>query len=366
MKKITNILILLIIFSYVPDLLALYAQGLKSLTVVSYLKYLREIFVLFVAFILVIRNISKSKNIRVSSTPFLVLIVLFLITVLMNLLLGNFKAVFLLKAIASVCILFAVTNQERIEVSYRLIKALFFIHISSQLIEAIFLPNIMSFKLLWFNVRSTGIMPMPSSAAIISILLSEILYQGDNKGKKVIGFLTIFSILLSASGLGLLVFSFLTLKKTKYLRIITLPILSILLLAAPFLLGRADLTKSIEDRFSNWNNTIDKISLINLNSSGFYTNANAAYERANKNNWEQYVTDGDFLSILLNFGTFPFLIYLFAIILQIFKEKPYQKVLWITLILFSLTMNFLEFTLAVVLFAILTSNNRVNIISKSS
>lgn len=364
MKKIISILILLIILSYVPDLLALYTRGIKSLTAVSNLKYFREIFVLFVAFFLVIKNISRSKNIRASSSPFLVLIVLFLITVLMNLVLGNFKAVFLLKTIASVCILFALTNQEPIEVSYRLIKALFFIHISSQLIEAIFLPNVMSFKLLWLNVRSTGIMPMPSSAAIISILLSEILYQKNIRGKKLIGFLTFLSVLLSASGLGLLVFSFLTLNKTKYLRIITLPILTILLLSSPFILGRADLTKSLEDRFSNWNNAKEKISLINLNSSGLYTNANAAYERANKNNWEQYVTDGDFLSIILNFGTFPFLIYLLAIILQVFKEKPHKKVLWITLILFSLTMNFLEFTLAVVLFAILTGNNKVNIISK--
>jgi hypothetical protein len=364
MKKTVNILILVIIFSYVPDLFALYTQGLKSLPAVSYIKYLREILVLIVSFILFIKSISKSKNVRASSVPFLILTVFFIITVLINLLLGNFKAVFLLKTIASVGILFVVTNQERLEVSYRLIKALFFIHISSQLIEAIFLPNIMSFKLLGLNVRSTGIMPMPSSAAIISILLSEILYQKNFRGRKLLGLLTFFSIILSASGLGLLVFSFLTLKKTKYLRILTLPLLTILLLSAPSILGRADLAKSLKDRFSNWTNLQERISLINLDSSGLYTNANAAYERENGNNWEQYVTDGDFLSILLNFGSLPFLIYLIALTLQGIREKTHKKVLWITLVLFSLTLNFLEFTLAVVLLAILVGNRKINVLSK--
>jgi hypothetical protein len=280
---------------------------------------------------------------------------------LINVISFNFKSTFIIKPITSILILFALTNQSKIFASNNLLKALFFTHVGLQIIESIFLPNPMSFNLLGLNVRSTGIMPMPSSAAIVSILLGEILNHINCLNKKIIGLLTFFSIILSASGLGLVVFLYLTIRKTKYIKYLTIPFLVFLLIMAPTILGRADLMKSIEDRFVNWTTNFEKIKIINLNTSGLFTNSNAAYERSIGNNWEVYVTDGDFLSILLNMGIIPFLTYLFALFVQIIHSKSHQKKYWVALILFSLTMNFLEFSIAVLLFAILLNLDKINI-----
>jgi hypothetical protein len=228
--------------------------------------------------------------------------------------------------------------------SYRFFKWLFFLHFLLQIIQLLFLSNYQGLLFGTFNLRNTGIFLMPSTSAIFSILML-LLFDGINSLKPTDWILFGLSVVLSASGLGLILFLVYVTWKLRLdkivLSLILLGILPVFYYTLPIILSRPSLYLSIMDRLENWNDKISHIGLFPSDSSGKYTNAFATLAKINGDlNWKSFIIDGDVMSIFLNLGFILGLVFYWRLMRKAIIGK--NGVVYFILLLASLTVSILE------------------------
>jgi len=228
--------------------------------------------------------------------------------------------------------------------SYNFFRRLFFMHLSLQIIQLLFLNNHQGLLFGMLNLRNTGIFLMPSTSAIFTILML-LLFDSIGSLKFSSWILMILSVALSASGLGVVLLLVYIMWKLRFDKVVfsilivgTFPLVYYLL---PIVLSRPTLYISIIDRFENWSDKISVLGLFPSFSSGMYTNAYATLAK-NKGDmiWRNFIVDGDLISIFLNLGLILGLLFYSRIIYKSFlKEKG---IIYFIFFLASLTVSILE------------------------
>jgi hypothetical protein len=203
------------------------------------------------------------------------------------------------------------------------------------------------------NLRNTGLFPMPSTAGLFAILSLFYLINPNKRNYFIILIATI-SVYLTASALSfflmiIVLFHIFKVKRRYFVfsGSISIPIL---IAAAPFLLGRADLWKSLSDRVLVWTKFVKDFEIFNFYSTGIYTNAYTTYIRnVGMVNWEKYVVDGDYLQILMNFGSIFLLVYIVSIVIKWSNSSRSMSYFWLVFVLTSVTINLLEVSFAILI-----------------
>ena len=353
-NKIVHFLILIIILSSLDSIYISYTIGTKNSTEISILKYISTL--LYFLFSLYLFYITLRKN-KIPNKFILDVTLIFYLTViiLVNLFYKNYTILYLIRVISSLLIIFSAFNGFSGLINPKYLKYFFFIHFLIQLIQAFLFNNLQGLSNLGLNLRNTGLLVMPSTAGLISVL-SLIYLLANNKRNYFLIIVTIISVLLTASGLSLVIlfisfFIIFNIKRSVFL-ILSGFLVPLFLIFAPIILGRANLFKSISDRLYVWSKLIEKMQFLNLSTSGYYTNSFASAMRISGNSsWRDYIIDGDFFMISLNFGVIIFAIYITSILIKTISSNRNIFYLGIIFICASFTLNLLEIPFAILLFA---------------
>jgi hypothetical protein len=355
-NKIVHFIILIIILSSLDSIYISYTIGIKSSSEISILKYITTL--LYFLFSSYLFYITLRKN-KIPNKFILDVLLIFYLTViiLVNLFYKNYTVLYLIRVLSSMLIIFSAFNGFSGLINPKYLKYFFFIHFIVQLIQAFLFNNLQGLSNLGLNLRNTGLLVMPSTAGLISVL-SLIYLLANNKRNYFLIIVTIISVLLTASGLSLVIlflsfFIIFNIKRSVFL-ILSGFLVPLFLIFAPIILGRANLFKSISDRLYVWSKLIEKMQFLNLSTSGYYTNSFASASRISGNSsWRDYIIDGDFFMISLNFGVIIFIIYIASILIKTISSNRSIFYLGIIFTCVSFTVNLLEIPFAILLFACL-------------
>ena len=355
-NKIVHFLILIVILSSLDSIYISYTIGVKSSSEISILKYISTL--LYFLFSSYLFYITLRKN-KIPNKFILDVLLIFYLTViiLVNLFYKNYTILYLIRVLSSMLIIFSAFNGFSGLIKPKYLKYFFFIHFIVQLIQAFLFNNLQGLSNLGLNLRNTGLLVMPSTAGLISVL-SLIYFLANNKRNYFLIIVTIISVLLTASGLSLLIlfisfFIIFNIKRSVFL-ILSGFLVPLFFIFAPIILGRANLFESISDRLYVWSKLIEKMQLLNLSTSGYYTNSFASAMRVSGNSsWRDFIIDGDFFMISLNFGVIIFIIYIASILIKTISSNRNIFYLGIIFTCASFTLNLLEIPFAILLFACL-------------
>jgi hypothetical protein len=353
-NKIVHFLILITILSSLDSIYISYTVGVKNSNEISILKYISTLLYFLFSLYLLFTILRKNK---IPNKFILDVILIFYLTVIIivNLFFKNYTILYLIRVISSLLIIFSAFNGLSGLINPKYLKYFFFIHFLTQLIQAFLFNNLQGLSNLGLNLRNTGLLVMPSTAGLISVL-SLIYLLANNKRNYFLIIVTIISVLLTASGLSLVIllisfFIIFNIKRWVFL-ILSSFLVPLFLIFAPVILGRANLFNSILDRFYVWSKLIEKIQFLNLSTSGHYTNSFASAMRISGNSsWRDFIIDGDFFMISLNFGVIIFAIYITSILIKTISSNRNIFYLGIIFICASFTLNLLEIPFAILLFA---------------
>lgn len=242
---------------------------------------------------------------------------------------------------------------------------IFIFHFLVQIMQLFFAGGWFGINTLGLSVRNPGIFFIPSTSAFFTILILflTMFYLDNSKLRNIIFVLSPISIFLTASGTGVVVYIViicLYLIRKKFF--VLLPVFSIILffiiiLTLEDLVGRPDFIElSFGTRWIIFIELLESSSFFST-SFGYATNTGVLIGSLNGINYDAFVADSTYASILSNLGLITFIFVIFFIVVSVFlawlnKDKE-QLIFIIIFTLFSATTIIFEAYPMNLLFAIL-------------
>lgn len=347
---------LLLIASNLPDVVNSYALHLKHGSL-GFLKIIRILFFAILILSILVKHVVNWKNSTRYSLKKLVALVFLVLMPIALIFVPNYFLV-IRQYLGAILILLAPLLKFEIR-SLRFYKAIFYLHFILQCIQFSFLSNHMGVVFDVFNLRNTGFFLMPSTSALYTLFTFTLLNDA-NELSRIEASLFVFSVLLSASGLGivlLLVYFLGSLPISRTIIGILLVSIGPLFYAIlPVLAGRPMLYLSVFERFDNWSKKLAEISVWPGLNSGVFTNAYASLAKYRGDiHWKEYIVDGDVMSFVLNFGLVLGLSFYLLILYRIRKSK-FSHV-YLLFLLASFTVSILEMLWLPIILLLITSRN---------